>query len=55
MNRLRMEGRASIDAAEAEVKRIDRELDTLLNLILKEAPPIVSTRRWSCWSVDRRS
>jgi hypothetical protein len=35
MNRLRMEGRASIDAAEAEVKRIDRELDTLLNLILK--------------------
>jgi site-specific DNA recombinase len=35
MNRLRMEGRASIDAAEAEIKRIDRELDTLLNLILK--------------------
>lgn len=35
MNRLRMEGRASIDTAEAEVKRIDRELDTLLNLILK--------------------
>ncbi|HWJ72993.1 MAG TPA: recombinase family protein [Kaistia sp.] len=35
MNRLRMEGRASIDAAQAEVKKIDRELDTLLNLILK--------------------
>jgi site-specific DNA recombinase len=35
MNRLRMEGRASIKAAQAEVKKIDRELDTLLNLILK--------------------
>jgi site-specific DNA recombinase len=35
MNRLRMEGRASIDSAEAEIKRIDRELDTLLSLILK--------------------
>lgn len=35
MNRLRMEGRASLDAAEAEIKKIDRELDTLLNLILK--------------------
>lgn len=35
MNRLRMEGRASIDSAEAEIKKIDRELDTLLNLILK--------------------
>ncbi|WP_296739687.1 recombinase family protein [Mesorhizobium sp.] len=35
MNRLRMEGRTSIDAADAEIKRIDRELDTLLNLILK--------------------
>ncbi|MDW9658511.1 recombinase family protein [Sinorhizobium meliloti] len=35
MNRLRMEGRATLDAAEAEVKKIDRELDTLLNLILK--------------------
>lgn len=33
MNRLRMAGPPSIDAA--EVKRIDRELDTLLNLILK--------------------
>jgi site-specific DNA recombinase len=35
MNRLRMEGRASLEAARSEVKRIDRELDTLLNLILK--------------------
>jgi site-specific DNA recombinase len=32
-------GRASIDAAVAEVKRIDRELDTLLNLILKGGVP----------------
>ena len=37
MNRLRMEGRTGIAAAEAEVARIDRELDTLLNLILKGA------------------
>ena len=35
MNRLRMEGGASLAAARDEVKRIDRELDTLLNLILK--------------------
>ena len=35
MNRLRMEGSASIEAARAEVMRIERELDTLLNLILK--------------------
>ncbi|MDP0930352.1 recombinase family protein, partial [Paracoccus onubensis] len=35
MNRLRMEGRASIDAAEAEIRKIERELETLLNLILK--------------------
>ena len=35
MNRLRMEGRAGIAAAEAEIAKIDRELDTLLNLILK--------------------
>jgi site-specific DNA recombinase len=38
MNRLRMEGRASISAAETEIKKIDRELDTLLNLILKGGP-----------------
>ena len=35
MNRLRMEGGASLTAARAEVKRIDRELDRLLDLILK--------------------
>jgi site-specific DNA recombinase len=35
MNRLRIEGRASISSAEAEMKQIDRELDTLLSLILK--------------------
>lgn len=33
MNRLRMEGGARLTAARAEGKRIDRELDTLLNLI----------------------
>ncbi|WP_323010582.1 recombinase family protein [Paracoccus sp. (in: a-proteobacteria)] len=35
MNRLRIEGRTDIAAAEAEIARIDRELETLLNLILK--------------------
>ena len=35
MNRLRMEGSASIEAARSEIKRIERELDTPLNLILK--------------------
>jgi site-specific DNA recombinase len=35
MNRLRIEGRASLEAARSEVERIDRELETLLNLILK--------------------
>ncbi|WP_028333545.1 MULTISPECIES: hypothetical protein [Bradyrhizobium] len=34
MNRLRMEGSASIETARSEIKRIERELDTLLNLIL---------------------
>ena len=34
MNELRMEGWASIDAAQAEVKWIDRELDRLMALIL---------------------
>lgn len=36
VNRLRMEGHANVAAAEAEIKKIDRELDTLLDLILKE-------------------
>jgi len=35
MNRLRMEGSASLEAARCEVKRIECELDTLLNLVLK--------------------
>jgi site-specific DNA recombinase len=35
MNRLRMEDRASIDSAEAEIKKIDRDLDMLVELILK--------------------
>jgi site-specific DNA recombinase len=30
-----MQGRASLEAARSEVKRIDRDLDTLLDLILK--------------------
>jgi len=38
MNRLPMESRASIDSAEAKIKKIDRELDTLLNPILKGGP-----------------
>ena len=35
MNRLRMEGSASLEIAHSELKKIGRELDTLLNLILK--------------------
>ncbi len=35
MNRLRMEGRAAIDNAADEIKRIDRELDRLVDVILK--------------------
>ena len=35
MNRLRMEGRTSITSAEAKIVKIDRELETPLNLILK--------------------
>jgi hypothetical protein len=35
MNRLRMEGSATIEAARSEVRRIERELDKLLELILK--------------------
>ncbi|TPW26571.1 recombinase family protein [Martelella alba] len=35
VNRLRMEARANVAAAEAEIRKIDRELDTLLDLILK--------------------
>ena len=35
MNFLRMEGRAAIDGAASEIKRIDRELDRLVDVILK--------------------
>lgn len=35
MNLLRMEGKATIDAAASEAKRIDRELDRLVDVILK--------------------
>jgi len=35
MNRLRLEGSASIEAARSEIKRIEGELDALLSLILK--------------------
>ncbi|KTT73842.1 recombinase family protein [Sphingomonas sanguinis] len=37
MNRLRMEARANIDAAEAEIGRIDREVQKLMDLYLKDA------------------
>ena len=35
LNRIRVEARSGVDAAKAEIKKIDRELDTLLDLILK--------------------
>ncbi|WP_244294074.1 recombinase family protein [Pannonibacter carbonis] len=44
MNRLRMEGRASIDAAEAETKKIDRELDKLMRLIMASGNDETPTR-----------
>lgn len=40
MNRLRLEGRAAIDAARAEVKRIEHELEKIMDLYLKDAMPI---------------
>ena len=40
MNRLRMEGRASVDAAQAELKRIERELGKIMDLYLRDAMPI---------------
>jgi hypothetical protein len=44
MNRLRMEGRSSIDAAEAEIKRIDQELGKLMKLILASDSDDAPTR-----------
>ncbi|MNE14448.1 Recombinase [compost metagenome] len=35
VNKARMDARTSLETAEAEIKKIDRELDTLLDLILK--------------------
>ncbi|WP_294535228.1 recombinase family protein [uncultured Rhodoblastus sp.] len=35
LNLVRTEARSGVDAAKTEIKRIDRELDTLLNIILK--------------------
>jgi site-specific DNA recombinase len=35
VNKARMQARVSLESASAEIKRIDRELDTLLDLILK--------------------
>ncbi len=35
VNKARMQARVSLDSAEAEIKRIDRELDALLDLILQ--------------------
>ncbi|RVG06480.1 recombinase family protein [Sinorhizobium meliloti] len=35
VNKARMEARASLESAEVEIKRIDRELDSLLDLILQ--------------------
>ena len=35
VNKARMEARVSLESASAEIKRIDRELDTLLDPILK--------------------
>ena len=52
MNRLRMEGSASIEPAQTEIKRIERELDTLLNLILKGGAAI---QKWSSLKVARSS
>jgi site-specific DNA recombinase len=59
MNRLRMQGRASLEAARSEVKRIDRGLDTLLDLILKggaaeriNAKMVELEARKGSWSVS---
>ena len=44
MNRLRREGRASIDAAGEEIRRIDRELDKLMRLVMASADSEPPTR-----------
>jgi site-specific DNA recombinase len=40
INRLRMEGRATLEAARNEIVRIDRELDALLKVILDGGPAL---------------
>lgn len=40
VNKARMEARVSIDAAQVETKRIDRELEKILDLYLKDALPV---------------
>ena len=60
-----MKGGATLTAARAEVKRIDRELDTLLNLILKgghaeriqreDGSARLARPSWSAHSPTRRS
>ncbi|MGV2981863.1 recombinase family protein, partial [Camelimonas sp. ID_303_24] len=47
MNRLRMEARSTIDAAEAEIKRIDRELQRILDLYLQEAMSVQTVKERS--------
>ncbi|MBW6399102.1 recombinase family protein, partial [Roseomonas sp. HJA6] len=47
MNRLRMEGRASIAAAWAEVKRIERDFKKILDLYLKDTMPIETAKERS--------
>jgi site-specific DNA recombinase len=47
MNRLRIEGRTSIDASQAEMKRIERDLEKIMDLYLKDAMPIEMVRERS--------
>ena len=47
MSRLRMEGRASIDGADAELRRIERELDKIMDLYLKDAMSIETVKQRS--------
>ncbi|PWK61250.1 DNA invertase Pin-like site-specific DNA recombinase [Aminobacter sp. AP02] len=55
MNRLRMECRASIDAAEAELKRIERELEKIMDLYLNDAMPMDMVKERSSKLESRRT
>ncbi len=55
MNRLRIEGRTSIEAAEAEIKRIDRELEKLMQLYVSDALPLDMVKQRSSNLDARRS